>query len=353
MKVTIPNIKISSIAACLPQSELDLESFFDLYGKEETEKIISVTGIKKVRYVSGDEISSDLCFQAAEYLISMTNTEKDSIDGVVFVSQTRDYIIPATSPSLQHRLNLSKEVVAFDVPYGCTGYVYGLYLASMLINSGSCKKVLLLAGDVNSKTINKMDRSLTMVFGDAGTASIVEFSKEESIYFNIKTDGSGYDRLIIPAGGYRNPSTLATQEVTERENKNFRSDEDLYMDGMTVFNFAITEVPTIIKESLADNCLEVGDVSLYALHQANELMLKYINKKLKADKSKVPFCASEIGNTGPASIPLMLSTNYAETTEDLSKSLLCGFGVGLTWGTAILNLNDTKIFKPIIYNNQI
>jgi 3-oxoacyl-[acyl-carrier-protein] synthase-3 len=159
--------------------------------------------------------------------------------------------------------------------------------------------------------------------------------------------------LIIPAGGYRNPSTQATQEVTERENKNFRSDEDLYMDGMTVFNFAITEVPYIIRESLADNQLEINDISLYALHQANELMLKYINKKLKANNSKVPFCASEIGNTGPASIPLMLSTNYSDTSEDLSKSLLCGFGVGLTWGTAILNLNDTKIFKPIIYNNQI
>lgn len=351
MKVKIPNIQVSSIAACLPQKEVDLKSFFDLYGQEETEKIISVTGINKVRYVAGDEISSDLCLQAAEYLIKETKTENQSIDGIVFVSQTRDYIIPATSPLLQHRLNLSKDVVAFDVPYGCTGYVYGLYLASMLINSGSCKKVLLLAGDVNSKTLNRMDRSLTMVFGDAGTASIVERSSNAGIYFNIKTDGAGYDRLIIPAGGYRNPSSTATKEVKERENKNFRSDEDLYMDGMTVFNFAITEVPAIIKESLADNNLEVSDVDLFALHQANDLMLKYINKKLKADKSKIPFCASEIGNTGPASIPLMLSTNYADGIDDLSKSVLCGFGVGLTWGTAILDLSNTRIFKPIIYNN--
>jgi 3-oxoacyl-[acyl-carrier-protein] synthase-3 len=351
MKIKLNNVFVEALTTVVGSREIDLKSHFSLYGESELNKIIGVTGIEKVRY-SDKEIASDLCFSAAERLFKELNIDRDQIDGILFVSQTRDYIIPSTAPLLQHRLGLKEDIVAIDIPYGCTGYIYGLYVASLMISSGSCKKVLVLAGDVNSKTINQLDRSLTMVFGDAGSASIVSSNINSSLYFNIKTDGSGYNKLIIPAGGYRQPSSDQTRLVTAREGGNARSDNDLFMDGMSVFNFAITKVPKLLNETFVDCGIDKSEIDLFAFHQANEIILKYIIKSIKISTSVAPFHAKNFGNTGPASIPLLLSTNFFdEKSIPLKKVVACGFGVGLSWGASVLDLSITKILETSVYQS--
>jgi 3-oxoacyl-[acyl-carrier-protein] synthase-3 len=347
MKIKLNNVFVEAITTVVGSREVDLKSQFNFYGESELDKIIGVTGIEKVRY-SDKEIASDLCFSAAERLFEELNIDRDQIDGILFVSQTRDYIIPSTAPLLQYRLGLKQDTVAMDIPYGCTGYIYGLYVASLMISTGSCKKVLLLAGDVNSKTINPLDRSLAMVFGDAGSATILSSNTDHSLYFNIMTDGSGYNKLIIPAGGFRQPSSDQTSLVTTRESGNARSDNDLFMDGMSVFNFAITKVPKILNETLADCAIDKSD--LFAFHQANEIILKYIIKATKIPPSVAPFHAKNYGNTGPASIPLLFSSNFFdEKSIPLKKVVACGFGVGLSWGTSVLDLSSTKILETSVY----
>lgn len=349
MKISLKNVFIEATTTVVGSVEVDLRSKFGIYGESELNKIIGVTGIEKVRYADA-EIASDLCFSAADRLFNQLNIDKDQIDGLLFVSQTRDYIIPSTAPLLQHRLGLREDIVAMDIPYGCTGYIYGLYVASMMISTGSCRKVLVLAGDVNSKTINHLDRSLTMVFGDAGSATVVSSNSDQKMYFNIKTDGSGYNKLIIPAGGFRNPSTDQTRLVTVREGGNARSDDDLFMDGMSVFNFAITKVPKLLSETLVNCGLSISDIDLFAFHQANEIMLKYIAKSIKIPQAIAPFHAKYFGNTGPASIPLLLSSNYfGEKSNNLKSVIACGFGVGLSWGASVFDLSISKILETSIY----
>lgn len=334
------NISISHVASCVPRKVVPLTDFSPVYGESEVRKIINTTGIASIRKADERTTTADLCFQAAENIFTNYGVLRNDIDAVVFVSQTPEYRLPQTSIVLQDRLKLSKNTICMDVPLGCSGYVFGLFQASMLVKAG-CKKVLLLAGDTSTKLINSLDRSVTMVFGDAGSASIIQKGNQE-IYGILKSDGSGFDRLIIKAGGFRNPSTEETSKVIKQESGDYRSDEDLYMDGMAIMNFAISEVPIIIKELLEKCKWDQNEVDIYALHQANTFMLNYLRKKMKISTEKVPIRVDTYGNTGPASIPLMLTSLLSDgTPRSLNKSILCGFGVGLSWGAIATSLQET------------
>jgi 3-oxoacyl-[acyl-carrier-protein] synthase-3 len=272
-----------------------------------------------------------------------------SIDGIVFVSQTPDYILPATSAALQHRLGIPIESVAFDINYGCSGYIYGLFQAALLVSTGACENVLVCAGDVTTQLINHQDRSVRMLFGDAGSASLVS-KGENSMAFNIKTDGAGGRHLIIPAGGMRYPRDERSKICSTRENGNIRSDDDLFMDGMEIMSFALKEVPGIIDELLDHNKWSKDDVGTFGFHQANRFMLNYLRKKMKLPEGKVPVVVEGIGNSGPASIPVML-TDESVRSRDVSllgKVVLCGFGVGLSWGAVGLDLTDTILIEHSI-----
>jgi len=347
MKHNIDNSRIVGISSCLPADIIKIDENFSGVSELEVGKIKSITGIESVRYVDKNTTASDLSLIAARNLLNQLKVESSEIDAVIFVSQSRDYIAPTTSSILQDRLNLSKDVLAIDLPNGCSGYIHGLFLSKMLVSTGAASNVLLLCGETNSQLINRRDRSMTMIFGDAGTATLIAGHPGCRSYFNIKTDGSGYNKIIIPHGGSRFPSTSESFSATERENGNFRSDANLFMDGMSVFNFAITEVPKIISESLVDTGNDCEGIDLFALHQANQLIIRQISKKLKIDNAKMPFIASTVGNTGPASIPLLLSMGFADDTSRLHKVLMCGFGVGLNWGVSICDLSKTQIYSPV------
>lgn len=346
MKTIINNVGIKSVASWLPTDVIEMRSLGTIYGNAEVENIIKATGVERARIAPSDMTSSDMCQKAAEYLIEVDGIDKGTIDGLVFVSQTTDYILPATSISLQERLGLSTDTVCIDIHYGCSGYIYGLFQAACWINSGMCSNVLVLAGDTTSRMINSMDKSLRMVFGDCGTATLVGKSNNP-MGFHIQSDGSGADRLIVPAGGFRTPASAETSVLEYDEDKNGRTKNDLYMDGMAIFNFAITKVHKNIDVLLKEILWEKDSVGLFALHQANEFMVNYVRKKLKVPSEIVPINVANYGNTGPATIPLLLSDLCGNSSYDLSRVVMSGFGVGLSWGSIATCMNDTHFYNPI------
>jgi 3-oxoacyl-[acyl-carrier-protein] synthase-3 len=345
MKVQIEGISIKSISSCFPKKILNLENLKNEFGESEVNKIIKTTGIASVRVVDNITTSSDLCEFAAKKLIEINNVNTDEIDALIFVSQTADYKIPQTSHILQSKLHLKEDTICFDLPIGCNGYIYGLFQASVLINSKACKKVLLLSGDTTTKVINNKDRSLKMVFGDGGSATLIEVGTDV-LSFIIYSDGSQYKDLIIPDGGSRNPYNIQSRNLTYDQEGNGRTSMDLFMDGMAIFNFAIKRVPSLIDEIIMYSKWNKDEIDLFALHQANKFMIDYLRKKCKIPIEKMPVVVDGIGNTGPATIPILLTESLFEQNK-LKKVILCGFGVGLSWGAVTCNLSKTNIIKTI------
>jgi len=351
MNFNFENIDIKAIYTTTPKKEFIFSELNELFGAKEIAKITKATGVNSVRIADDKTTASDLCEYAAKKLLQDIDVKVEDIDGIIFVSQTRDYQLPQTSNILQYKLGLPISTVCFDLPLGCSGYINGLLQASLLLNSGSCKNILLLAGDTTSKMVNNKDRANRMVFGDAGSATLVS-KGINPIGFAIYNDGRGFQDLIIPAGGYRNPSTLETKINEEAEDGNIRSAEDLFMNGMNVFNFAITKVPKLIKEIVSQSPFkELENVDGYYLHQANQFMVGYLRKKMKLSKEKMPIEVDGYGNTGPSSIPLLLSLLNQKEPKSAKKknSIMCGFGVGLSWGACYANLENTQIIKTKDY----
>lgn len=350
MKCLIKNIKIKAIATYLPTNILEMSSLASIYGTKEVENIIKNTGVERVHYASENETSSDLCFNAARHLIMNEKIQPEEIDGLVFISQTPDYRMPASSVILQDRLGLSIDTVCFDISYGCSGYIYGLFQASLLINTGACKNVLVLAGDTTTKLINPKDRAQRMVFGDCGSATLVTKGDTE-LGFHICSDGSGFDKVIIPAGGFRTPSSDKTRLEILDEDGNIRSQENLYMDGLSVFTFIVNSGQKSIKEILEYMQWEKDQVDFFALHQGTGITINYLCKKLGLDSNKAPINIINYGNTGPTTIPLILCDMKNQKSDNkkhaMEKIIMSAYGVGFSWGSIACNLNDTNIYVPI------
>ncbi|OLS38433.1 3-oxoacyl-ACP synthase III family protein [Bacillus sp. MRMR6] len=348
MKATLTNSIIKGISTAIPKTQVNLHSLSSIYGEDEVNRIIASTGIEEIHVAREGLCTSDLCEAAAEALLSRLEISPSTIDGLVFVSQTPDYRMPATSVLLQHRLGLPTTAVAFDINYGCSGFVYGLYQASMMVEAGGCERVLVCVGDTSTRMVHPGDRSVRMVFGDAGSAALIEKGKNTT-HFVLRTDGSGAEHLIIPAGGSRKPISEATSKPIETEDGNVRSEETVYMNGMEIMSFALREIPVMIEDLLNLSGWKKEDVGTYALHQANKFMLEYLRKKMKLQKESVPIAVSSVGNTGPASIPLMLAIKHKKLSErnQLEKVICCGFGVGLSWAACSLDLSSTVILDPI------
>ena len=340
------NISISKIGTAVPKNSLDLMSLSDLGTERELKTIIKMTGISSVRVADDNITSSDLCIEAANNILK--DSENVEVDALIFVSQTRDYHLPQTSFIIQNRLKLRKDIFCLDMPMGCSGYINGLFQASLLLQIPNIKKVLLLAGDTSTKMINLKDRATRMVFGDGGSATVLE-KGNDNISFNLQSDGSGANSLIIKSGAFRNPSDEKSKTSILMEEGNRRSAEDMYMGGMDIFNFAMREVPNIVYEHLRDLNKTKDDIDLLILHQANKFMVNYLRKIIRLNKDDVPVEVDNYGNTGPCSIPLVLSLKGNEYIKKnkLKLVMMCGFGVGLSWGTATTNLENTLFYKPI------
>jgi 3-oxoacyl-[acyl-carrier-protein] synthase-3 len=334
----VAGVRLAGVASAVPECLHEVSEFATTFGEEEVRKISESTGVVK-RYISPEAIcTSDLCYFAANKLLESCGWSRESVDLLVFVSQTADYLLPATACTLQSRLALSKSCAAFDVTLGCSGYIYGLWIASGMIASGSARRALLLVGDTSNKAISPRDRSTCLLFGDAGTATAIEKCDGGSgMTFVLGTDGSGKDHLIIPAGGFRKPSTDLTKKYVEREGGNIRSEEDLFMNGAEIFSFTLREVPPLIKSVLAESGWTMEQVDSFVFHQANKFMLEFLGKKMKLPREKLPIVLEKYGNTSSATVPLAMTEALASRLRgETLRLVLAGFGVGFSWGAVAL-----------------
>ncbi len=338
-------VGIAAMAAAVPKRVIKNREYTEVFTKEEAHEIVDKTGIEERRFSDAETCSSDLCFAAAEKLIADNNVNKDEIDLLVFISQTPDYRMPATSVTLQHRLGLPNNTIAFDINLGCSAFLYGLSVVYGMMERSGLRKALLLDGETRSKVYSSRDRRTAFLFGDGGVAALIErdpkFSKST---FSLNSDGSRADLIMIPAGGYRKMSSAET--VVEKvidEFGNMRSDEQGYMRGGDVFNFVIREIPRDIKNTLAFAGKTNDDFDYIVFHQANNFINSYIMKKMKMDANKIPSTIAKFGNTSSVSVPLTIVSELKGKLDGQKELLLSAFGVGMTWATGIVPFVDCQI----------
>ncbi|MBF7093121.1 ketoacyl-ACP synthase III [Flavobacterium sp. ALJ2] len=339
---SVNNIAIKGISCCVPKNKernIDLE----ILSQEEIQKFIAVTGVEERRIATKEICTSDLCCEAAEKLIKDLNWQKEEIEILVFVSQTADYILPVSAAILQDRLGLSTNCIAFDVPLGCSGYVYGMSIIASMMKTTGIKKGLLLAGDTISKIISKNDKSTLPLFGDAGSVTALELTIDSSeLIFDLGSDGSGYKTIIIPDGGSRNRINEDSLKIEKIEEGISRNSCDLILDGMDVFSFGISQGPKTVNKLIEKFEIDKDKIDYFIFHQANMMMNKMISKKMKLPIEKVPYSLKKFGNTSSATIPLTIVSELKEDILNKSTNLImCGFGVGLSWGTMFAK--DCKI----------
>jgi 3-oxoacyl-[acyl-carrier-protein] synthase-3 len=341
---TKSNFKISGISACVPKN-VEYNKDYKWVSEKERNDLIKRVGVEEKRVASKGITTADLCQVAAEKLIEGLGWKKEEIQLLVLVSQSRDYILPASACILQDKLGLPKSAIAFDVSMGCSGYTYGLSIVSNYVAHCGIQKALLLVGDVSSMTSYR-DKTTYPLFGQAGTATAIEYSEAfDESYFNLQTDGSGHKAIMIPAGGMRNYPTKKMFEFKSFGKGIIRNDLHVALDGYAVFDFSLREVAPNVRAILAYAGKKIEDIDFFIFHQANLLINETIRKKLKLDIEKVPSSLKKYGNTSSATIPLTIVSELSEkvSTRKL-KMLFCGFGVGLSWGSVILELN--KIYCP-------
>lgn len=344
----IDNVKIAGIAACVPPKRVDNMESDLIEDKHELEKYIETTGVR-YRYIAEDGIcSSDLCMAAAEKLIAEMNIDKSEIGCLIMVTQTPDYIFPATACVLQDRMGLSQNCMSFDITMSCPGWIYGLSVMSSIISAGKIKKGLLLVGETSTKAKSPYDR-VNLLAGDAGTATILEFSEGANpMYFAMHTDGSNYRSLIIPDGGYRNPISSKSFEYYECKDGIKRNRTQSNMEGDDILSFAMHAAPKCIKGLLEHFEIPKEEIDYFLIHQANQMINKLIQKRLKIDEDHCPYNISEFGNTSSTTIPLII-TNKLRDSFGGKKIIACGFGTGLAWGALYFKPTEDVVISEVLH----
>ena len=340
----IENIEINAISACVPIQN-EWVSDYTHVSEQERKMFTFGTGVKQRRIAPEHICTSDMCFESAQKIFKDTNTPAEDIDVVIFVSQSPDYFLPATSILLQDRLGCSKNVMAFDINLGCSGYVYGLSIIANLMSLPGINKGLLLCGDKSSFALSYTDKSTYPLFGDAGTATLISKKANASpMYFNLQSDGSGWESIIIRGGGTRQRYSDETCKKVVIEPGIERGPCNLELDGMEVFNFSLREVKPNVLTLLEYAQCSMEEIDYLVMHQANKLMNESVRKKLKYPKEKTPYSIQDFGNTSSASIPLTIVTELGEKLKNnKSKLLLSGFGVGYSWGSVLVDVENLVI----------
>ena len=343
---SISGVDIKGIAACVPKrvvSNFD----YEVLSESERRMLVKTIGVETRRVAPKYTTTLDYACKAAEQLFEETGVDRSEIKLEIFVTQSRDYYLPSTALLAQQRLQLPQDCMAFDIGLGCSGYTYGLGVAASIMRSSGIQKALLLVGDVSTVTCSYNDTSTYPLFGDAGTATLLELTEQNEWNFAMYSDGSGEDAIKIPHGGMRHLLTADSLEERKREDGNYRADLHLQLDGLSVFNFSITKVPESVKLFLADNKTTPEQLDYFVMHQANKLMNESIRKKLKFNPDQVPYSLDRYGNTSSASITLTIVSELSDVMSEPKKMLLSGFGVGLSWGHALIQTNNVICPKMI------
>lgn len=353
------HVKISGISVVVPEKEINIYDEAEYYGGsiKKIDRMRKMVGFWKRRVVDEDVTASDLSIQAAERLIKEMNIDKNSIDALIFVVQRPDHSAPANAFYIHDKLGLSQNCLAYDIRQGCPGWIYGLWNSSTIIESGACKRVLLLAGDTPSAGIDLSDRVSAPVFGDAGTATLIEYSSDKiESYYNVTVDSSGYEAIITPASGFRlrwkkkenDKKDLNKDLYTPIATKSGRQTTltSVYMDGLAVFNFTINHVPQNIKQLFKEFGLKQENTTHFMCHQANKQIVEAVANSINYPLEKTPTHTFEnYGNSSIVSIPVSINDNLKENIEsgNEERCLCSGFGNGLACATAVLKLNGTYL----------
>ena len=331
---------VRAISVYLPEGILDNAELVRQFGTWTENKIYGKTGVSERRVV-GDEKVSDLAAAAGERLFEEHGIDRSSIDFLLLCTECPDYFLPATACIVQNRLGLRKDAGALDYNLGCSGFVYGLALAKGLVLGGVARRVLLITAETITRTIHPQDKSTRTLFGDAAAATLVESSAERGIgEFVLGTDGSGAERLIIPAGAWARPSSPETRVETKNKWGNVRTPESLYMDGPEILKFSMEVAPGCMNDTLERNGTSLEGLRLVVLHQASHMMLVKLRELLSIPEEKFVFNIEKYGNTVSSTIPIALYDSMKSGRLGKGDSVLVmGFGVGLSWGGTVLHMS--------------
>jgi 3-oxoacyl-[acyl-carrier-protein] synthase-3 len=324
---SIEGFRIAGVATCVPPTAVDNLDPSLGFDPEEVRKVVAMAGVRQRRVVDPGVTSADLCFEAADDLLNRLGWPRESITGLIFVTQSPDYFLPSTACMLHQWLGLDDGCAAFDLGLGCSGYPYGLYLAAAMLRGGGQQRVLMLHGETPSRFVSPTDQATKLLFGDAGSATALEASAQGRGHFCLHTDGTGYAGLIIRGGAFR-----------DREPADAR-DLSLRMDGAGVFNFTIKRVPTLIQEALELSGLAVDAIDAYLFHQSNRFIMKHLMKKAGLPEARVPMTIENMGNCGGPSVAVTMTQLLPAQRDKNLALMLLGYGVGLSWGAAVVDLD--------------
>ena len=330
---------IKAISYYLPENIVTNEQLVAEFPEWTVTKIADKVGVNHRHIAGEEETASDLAIKAAERLFAQNlDIKKEDIDFVLLCTQSPDYFLPSSACIIQSRLGIPTSCGAFDFNLGCSGYVYGLAVAKGLIFGGLAKNILLLTAETYNKYLHPKDKGNRTIFGDAASATVVSTDGFAEIgKFALGTDGSGGKNLIVETGGSKHPEKL--EDLSFDENGNPHSSDHLFMNGAEIFSFTQKNVPIVVRQTLEKNHLSMDDINMFVFHQANSYMLNFLRKKIKITPEKFFTNMGEIGNTVSNSIPIALVDMQKEGKLS-GKILLCGFGVGYSWGGCILKLQQ-------------
>lgn len=336
--VTIENVRFAGMATCVPKRIVSNLTDCKPQIRSERERLVRNIGIETRRMAQEWQCFSDLAFDAAEKLLESLSWQRDEVDALIVMTQSPDYLAPATAIILQDRLGLSNSTIAFDVNLGCSAYPFGLHLLGSMLSAGGIKKGLLLVGD-RGASVNDP------IFSDAGTATALEFSEGAApMYFDLNSDGSGHKAIILPVGGHREP--VGMQHLIpyrEDENDHWHRPVDLILDGVAVLSFSTQRVPPAVEKLLEYAGTDKESVDYFIFHQANRMINETVRKKLKLPEEKVPSTLRDFGNTSGASLPVTMTVRINKELEaGRNLVLLSGFGIGLSWGTCLIDIEGAK-----------
>jgi 3-oxoacyl-[acyl-carrier-protein] synthase-3 len=340
---TLQHVRFAGMTSCVPKRIVSNLTDCRPQIRSERERLVRNIGIETRRMAPKWQCFSDLAFEATEKLLESLDWKREEIDAIIVMTQSPDYPIPATAIILQDRLGLSNSTIAFDVNLGCSAYPFGLHLLGCMIAAGGVKKGLLLVGD----------RSATLddpIFSDAGTATALEFSEGAApMYFDLNSDGSGHKAIILPVGGHREPVNIQhLVPFRKDENDHWRTGLDLQLDGPAVLSFSTQRVPPAVESLLTYAGASKDEVDYFIFHQANRMINETIRRKLNLPVEKVPSSLRDFGNSSGASLPVTMTARInKELEEKANRVVLSGFGIGLSWGTALVDI-ENAVFPELI-----
>lgn len=333
------NSTITAMHYCVPRRRLTNDELIGRFGERQLKSIVKMAGVVERRVVEPGQTASDLAYWAARRLLDDRGIPPESIDLLIFASQTGDYQLPATACVLHGRLGLSERCAAFDINLGCSSFPYSLSVAHGMIMGGVARRALILNAEALTTVIHPMDRGLVPLHGDGAVATIVEPTTGAGGFagFLLGTEGTGFQHLMIPASGARTPRSEDTKKEITDESGIVRTLEHLTMNGPAIFHFSVYKVPDVIRRALGELGWTVADLDLLLLHQANKTMVDLIYRALDVPPDKRFYFMENIGNTSGPSTPMVLAEAWRQgKVRPGGKIMLCAFGVGLSWGVAAI-----------------